>query len=143
MRSTSRAFLSLCGVAVVAAGLAAGLALLFIPLRLVAVSGGIGYCGPGYSSDSALQVRVNPGIVNTGGGGGQQAPAAAQRQLEQVCASQANGRLIAAAGTAAVALVIGLPLIAVGRRRQDSISASSSGASSLSSSGTSGSTVWK
>lgn len=142
MRSTGRAFLSLCGVAVVVGGLAAALALLFIPLRLVAVSGGIGYCGPGLSSDNALQVRVNPGIVNTGGGGGQQAPAAAQRQLEQLCASQADGRLIAAAGTAAVALVIGLPLVAVGRR-QDSVSASSSGPSSLSSSGTSGSTVWK
>jgi hypothetical protein len=143
MRSAGRAFLSLCGVAVVVGGLAAALALLFIPLRLVAVSDGIvGYCGPGFSSDNALQVRVNPGVVNTGGGGGQQAPAAAQRQLERLCASQANGRLVAAAGTTAVALVIGLPLIAAGRR-QDSISASSSEPSSLSSSGTSGSTVWK
>jgi hypothetical protein len=142
MRSSGRAFLSLCGVAVVVGGLAAALALLFIPLRLVAVTGGIGYCGPGLSSDSAVQVRADPGIVNTGGGGGQQAPAAAQRQLEHVCTSQANGRLIAAAGTAAVALIIGVPLIAIGRR-QEIISASSSGPSSLSSSGTSGSTVWK
>ena len=142
MRSSGRAFLSLCGVAVLVGGLAAALALLFIPLRLVAVTGGIGYCGPGLSSDNAVQVRADPGIVNTGGGGGQQAPAAAQRQLEHVCTSQANGRLIAAAGTAAVALIIGVPLIAFGRR-QDIISASSSGPSSLSSSGTSGSTVWK
>jgi len=143
MRSTGRGFLSLCGVAVLVGGLAAALALLFIPLRLVAVPGGIGYCGPGLSSDSALQVRVNPGIVNTGGGGGPQASAAQQQQLEQVCTRQANGRVIAATGTAAVALVLGVPLIVVGRRRQDSISASSSGPSSLSSSGTSGSTVWK
>jgi len=143
MRSTGRGFLSLCGVAVLVGGLAAALALLFIPLRLVAVPGGIGYCGPGLSSDSALQVRVNPGIVNTGGGGGSQASAAQQQQLEQVCTRQANGRVIAATGTAAVALVLGVPLIVVGRRRQDSISASSSGPSSLSSSGTSGSTVWK
>ena len=142
MRSAGRAFLSLCGVAVVVGGLAAALALALIPLRLVAVTGGIGYCGPGLSSDNAVQVRANPGVVNTGGSG-QQAPAAAQRQLERVCTSQANGRLIAAASTAAVALVVGLPMIAVGRRRQDSISASSSGPSSLSSSGTSGSTVWK
>jgi hypothetical protein len=142
MRSAGRTFLSLCGVAVVVGGLAAALALVLIPLRLVAVTGGVGYCGPGFSSDNAVQVRVNPGIVNTGGSG-QQAPAAAQRQLERVCTSQANGRLIVAAGTAAVALVAGLPMIAVGRRRQDSISASSSGPSSLSSSGTSGSTVWK
>lgn len=142
MRSTGRGFLSLCGVAVLVGGLAAALALLFIPLRLVVVPGGIGYCGPGLSSDSALQVRVNPGIVNTGGGG-PQASAAQQRQLEQVCTRQANGRVIAATGTAAVALVLGVPLIVVGRRRQDSISASSSGPSSLSSSGTSGSTVWK
>jgi hypothetical protein len=143
MRSTGREFLSLCGVAVLVGGLAAALALLFIPLRLVAVPGGIGYCGPGLSSDSALQVRVNPGIVNTGGGGGPQASAAQQQQLEQVCTRQANGRVIAATGTAAVALVLGVPLIVVGRRRQDSTSASSSGPSSLSSSGTSGSTVWK
>ena len=65
-------------------GLAAALALVFIPLRLVAVTGGIGYCGPGLSSDNAVQVRLDPGIVNTGGGAGQQAPAAAQRQLEHV-----------------------------------------------------------
>ena len=143
MRSAGGTFLSLCGVAVVVGGLAAALALVLIPLRLVAVTGGYGYCGPGLSSDNAVQVRADPGIVNTGGGAGQQAPAAAQRQLEHVCTSQANGRLIAAAGTAAVALVVGLPLIMVGRRRQDSISASSSGPSSLSSSGTSGSTVWK
>ena len=142
MRSAGGTFLSLCGVAVLVGGVAAALALALIPLRLVAVTGGIGYCGPGLSSDNAVQVRADPGIVNTGGGG-QPAPAAAQRQLERVCTSQANGRLIAAAGTAAVALVAGLPLIAVGRRRQDSISASASGPSSLSSSGTSGSTVWK
>jgi len=142
MRSAGGTFLSLCGVAVLVGGVAAALALALIPLRLVAVTGGIGYCGPGFSSANAVQVRADPGIVNTGGGG-QPAPAAAQRQLEQVCTSQATGRLIAAASTAAVALVAGLPLIAVGRRRQDSISASASGPSSLSSSGTSGSTVWK
>jgi hypothetical protein len=142
MRSAGGTFLSLCGVAVLVGGVAAALALALIPLRLVAVTGGIGYCGPGLSSDNAVQVRADPGIVNTGGGG-QPAPAAAQRQLERVCTSQANGRLIAAAGTAAVALVAGLPLIAAGRRRQDSISASASGPSSLSSSGTPGSTVWK
>jgi hypothetical protein len=142
MRSAGGTFLSLCGVAVLMGGVAAALALALIPLRLVAVTGGIGYCGPGLSSDNAVQVRADPGVVNTGGSG-QPAPAAAQRQLEQVCTSQADGRLIAAASTAAVALVVGLPLIAVGRRRQDSISASASGPSSLSSSGTSGSTVWK
>lgn len=142
MRSACWQFLSLCGVAIAVGGLAAALTLLFIPLRLVAVPGGIGYCGPGLSSDSAVQVRLDPGIVNTGGGGGQQASATQQRQLEQVCTKQANGRVIAAAGTAAVALVLGLPMIAVGRR-QDSVSTSPSGPSSLSSSGTSGSTVWK
>ncbi|MGP8000562.1 MAG: hypothetical protein ACLPKI_25055 [Streptosporangiaceae bacterium] len=137
-----RGFIRLCGVAVAAGGLAAALALLFIPLRLVAVPGGVGYCGPGLSSDSALQVRLNPGIVNTGGGGGRQASAAQQQQLEQVCTRQADGRLITAAATAAGALVLGLAMIAAGRR-QDSISESSAGASSLSSSGTPGSTVWK
>jgi hypothetical protein len=137
MRSAVR----LCGVAVVAGGLAAALALLFIPLRLVAVSGDIAYCGPGPHSDNAIQVRLNPGIVNTGGRG-QQASAAQQAQLKQVCSSQADGRLAGAASTAAVALVLGLPLIVAGRR-QDSIPESPAGPSSLSSSGTPGSTVWK
>ncbi len=142
MRSTGRDLLSLCGVAVVVGGLAAALALLFIPLRLVAVPGGIGYCGPGLSSDNAVQIRVDPGIVNTGGGGVQQPSAAQQQQLEQACTRQADGRLIGAIGTLAVALALGLPLIAIGRL-QGSISAASSGPSSLSSAGTPGSTVWK
>jgi len=137
MRSAVR----LCGVAVVAGGLAAALALLFIPLRLVAVSGGFGYCGPGLHSDTAIQVRLDPGIVNTGGRAGQQASAAQQAQLEQLCSNQADGRLIGAASTAAVALLLGLPLIVAGRR-QDISPDSPAGPSSLSSSGTPGSTVW-
>jgi len=142
MRSASRGWVRLCGVAIAVGGLAAALALLFIPLRLVAVSGGIGYCGPGFSSDSALQVRLNPGIVNTGGSGGQQVSVAQQQDLERVCTQQADRRLVVAAATAAVALIMGLPMIAAGRR-QDSISESSAGPSSLGSSGPPGGTAWK
>ena len=138
MRSAGREFLRLCGVAIIVGGLAAALALIFVPLRVVPVSRTIiGYCGPGFSSDNAVQVRMNPGVVNTGGSG-PPAPLAEQRQLERLCTSQADGRLTEAAIIAVVALVLGLPLIVLGRG-QPTRSASSSGPS-LSSSGTSGST---
>ena len=71
MRSGGRDFLRLCGVAIVVGGLAAALTLLFIPLSVQRASSGqvTGWCGPGFHSDNALQVRIDPGIVNTGGGG--------------------------------------------------------------------------
>jgi len=143
MQSAGRLFVRLCGVAIIAGGLAAALALIFVPLRVIAVSSSVvGYCGPGLSSDSAVQVRLDPGIVNTGGSGSA-APLAQQRQLERLCTNQANGRLTEAAIIAAVALGLGLPLIAVGSRHRTRSASSSSSGPSLSSSGTSGSTVWK
>ncbi len=145
MRSGGRDFLRLCGVAIVVGGLAAALTLLFIPLSVQRASSGqvIGWCGPGFHSDNALQVRIDPGIVNTGGGAGQSVPAAQQRQFEQFCTHQADGQLVEAAVIAVLALLIGLPMIAA-RRRQDEMPASpSAGPPSLSSSGTPGNTVWK
>ena len=87
MRSGGRDFLRLCGVALVVGGLAAALTLLFIPLSLPRTSTGVavGYCGPGLTSDNAVQVRLDPGIVNTGGSPGQAGTAAQQRQFEQLC----------------------------------------------------------
>jgi hypothetical protein len=100
----------------------------------------IGYCGPGFSSDNAVQVRLDPGVVNTGGSG-PPAPLAEQRQLERLCTNQADGRLTEAAIIAVVALALGLPLIVLGRRQPTRSASSSSSGPSLSSSGTSGSTV--
>jgi hypothetical protein len=142
MQSAGREFLvRLCGVAVVVGGLAAALALIFVPLRVVLVSRNvIGYCGPGFSSDNAVQVRLDPGVVNTGGSG-PPAPLAEQRQLERLCTNQADGRLTEAAIIAVVALALGLPLIVLGRRQPTRSASSSSSGPSLSSSGTSGSTV--
>jgi hypothetical protein len=145
MRSGGRDFLRLCGVAIIAGGLAAALTLLFIPLSVQRASSGqvTGWCGPGFHSDNALQVRIDPGIVNTGGGGGPPAPAAQQRQFEQFCTHQADSQLVEAAVIAVLALLIGLPMVAA-RRRQDEMSAPpGTGPPSLSSSGTPGSTVWK
>ena len=145
MRSGGRDFLRLCGVAIVVGGLAAALTLLFIPLSVQRVASGqvTGWCGPGFHSDNALQVRLDPGVVNTGGGAGPTAPAAQQRQFEQFCTHQADGQLIEAAVVAVLALLIGLPMVAA-RRRQDEMPASpGAGPPSLSSSGTPGSTVWK
>jgi hypothetical protein len=145
MRSGGRDFLRLCGVALVVGGLAAALTLLFIPLSLPRTSAGVavGYCGPGLTSDNAVQVRLDPGIVNTGGSPGQAGTAAQQRQFEQLCTHQADGQLIESAVIAVLALLIGLPMIAA-RGRQDDMPASPGAVPpSLSSSGTPGSTVWK
>jgi hypothetical protein len=88
-------------------------------------------------------VRIDPGIVNTGGGSGPSVPAAQQRKFEQFCTHQADGQLIEAAVIAVLALLIGLPMVAA-RRRQDEMPASpGAGPPSLSSSGTPGNTVWK
>jgi hypothetical protein len=117
MQSAGREAVRLGGVAIVAAGLAAALALVFLPLRLVPVSGGIvGFCGPGLRSDNALQVRLDPGIVNTGAAG-PPAPPAEQRRLEGLCAREADGRLAAAGLVTVVTLLVGLPLIVVGGRQ--------------------------
>jgi hypothetical protein len=145
MRSGGRDFLRLCGVAIVVGGLAAALTVLFVPLSVQRASSGqiVGWCGPGLRSDNALQVRIDPGIVNTGGGSGPPVPAVQQRQFEQYCTHKADGQLVEAAVIAGLALLIGLPLIAV-RRRQDERSAPpGAGPPSLSSSGTPGNTVWK
>ena len=143
MRSSRQEFLRLCGVAIVVGGLAAALALLFIPLSVQRDPAGAitGFCGPGLSSDNAVQVRLAPGVVNTGGRPGQAGSAAQQRQFEQSCTREADGQLIEAAVIAVLALLIGLPMIAA-RGRQDETSAPP-GVPSLSSSGTPGNTVWK
>jgi len=145
MRSGGRDFLRLCGVAIVVGGLAAALTLLFIPLSVQRASSGavIGWCGPGFHSDNALQVRIDPGIVNTGGGSAPAAPAAQLRQFEQFCTHRADDQLIEAAVVAVLALLVGLPMVAARRRQDEMLASPGAGPSSLSSSGTPGNTVWK
>ncbi|HUY48619.1 MAG TPA: hypothetical protein VMV92_23350 [Streptosporangiaceae bacterium] len=144
MRLTGREIVRLCGVAVLVGGLAAALALLFVPLGLEVSGTTVGYCGPGATSDNAAQVRLDPGIVNTGGSPGQSVPAAEQQQLEQFCIGEADTKLVEAAATAAVALLLGLPMISRGSRQSARSASSGSGEPpSLSSSGTAGSTVRK
>ena len=112
----------LCGVAILFGGMAAALALILVPLglqRTPGVDGQVeasGWCGPGFTSDSALQVRLDPGIVNTGQDAGQ-VSRAEQQQFEQFCTGEANTRFTQAALTGAAALLIGLPLVL--RRRPD------------------------
>lgn len=145
MRPSGREVLRLCGVAVVVGGLAAALTLLFIPLGVSRYPTGqvSGWCGPGYSSDNALQVRLDPGIVNTGDSSGQPVSTAQQQQFEQFCTHKADNQLLESAVLAVLALLIGLSLIAAGGR-QDGMPVSPDAAPpSLSSSGTPGSTVWK
>jgi hypothetical protein len=146
MRSSGREFLRLCGVAIVVGGLAAALALLFIPLSVQRDSAGVitGFCGPGLSSDNAVQVRLDPGIVNTGGRPGQAGSAAQQQQqFEQSCTHEADGQLIESAVIAVLAVLIGLSMIAARGRQDDTPAPPGAVPPSLSSSGTPGSTVWK
>jgi hypothetical protein len=148
MQWTGREMLRLGGVAVLVGGLAAALALLFVPLGLQVSSTAVGYCGPGLTSDNALQVRLDPGIVNTGGtpGQSQSVPVAEQQQLEQFCTAEADHQLVEAAIIAGVALLLGLAMIIRGSgqsARSASSGAGAPGSPSLSSSGTPGSTVWK
>ncbi len=142
MRSGGREFLRLCGVAIVVGGLAAALALLFIPLSLQRTSSGqaAGFCGPGLTSDDAVQVRLDPAIVNTGGSPGQAGTAAQQQQLEQFCTHEADNQLIESAVLAVLALLIGLPMIAASGRHGTTLPPGAA-PPSLSSSGTPGSTV--
>ena len=145
MPSSSRDFLRLCGVAIVVGGLAAALTLLFIPLTVQrAASGAVtGWCGPGHTSDNAVQVRLDPGIVNTGGSPGQAVPPALGQQFEQFCTHEADGRLIEAAVVFVLALLAGLPMIAARGRQGDVLMPPGAEPPSLSNSGTPGSTVWK
>jgi hypothetical protein len=146
MRSAGREFLRLCGVAIVVGGLAAALTLLFIPLsaqRDKQQGAVVGFCGPGRTSDNAVQVRLDPGIVNTGGSPGQAGSAAQQQQLQQFCTHEADGQLIESAVIAVLALLIGLPMITARGRQDDTPLSPGAVPPSLSSSGASGSTVWK
>jgi hypothetical protein len=118
VRPAAREIIRICGVAVVAGGLAAALALLFVPLGLERTATSVGFCGPGLTSDNALQVGIDPGIVNTGSVPGQAAvPAAEQRQLEQFCAGEADTRLIEAAVVAGLALILGIGVPVLVSRR--------------------------
>ncbi len=145
MRSAGREFLRLCGVAIVVGGLAAALTLLFIPLSVQRASSGAiaGFCGPGRTSDNAVQVRLDPGIVTTGGRPGQAGSAAQQQQLQQFCTHEADGQLIESAVIAVLALLIGLPMITARGRQDDTPLSPGAVPPSLSNSGASGSTVWK
>ena len=124
MPSSGRDFRRLCGVAIVVGGLAAALTLLLIPLSVQrAPTGAVtGWCGPGHASDNAIQVRLDPGIVNTGGSPGQAVSPALDKEFEQFCTHQADGQLIEAAVIAVLALLVGLPLIAA-RGHQDDVPA--------------------
>ena len=145
MRSPGREFLRLCGVAIVVGGLAAALTLLFVPLPVQRAPSGavIAFCGPGATSDNAVQVRLDPGIVNAGGAPGQAGTAAQQQQLERFCTHEADSQLIESAVIAVLALLIGLPMIAARGPQDDRPVSPDAAPPSLSSSDTPGSTVWK
>jgi len=120
VRPVAREIIRLCAVAIVAGGLAAALALLFGPLSVGRTVEGSttfeSFCGPGLTSDNAVQVRIDPGIVNTGGTAGQSESAAEQQQLERFCTGEADTRVTEGIITAAVALIVGIGLPVLARR---------------------------
>jgi hypothetical protein len=97
-------------------GVVAAITLLLLPLPPVTAGRfTVAWCGPGATSDNAIQVRLDPGIVNTGSIPGAAAPSQAEQQtLVAICTGAADTRITEAAITTAVALAlgIGIPLIA-------------------------------
>lgn len=85
MRLASRLLAGLLGLA----GVVVALVLLLWPLPVVE---GTGYCGPAATSDSAVEVRLHPGIVNEGGGGAAE-DASQAALLQDLCVGEANDRL--------------------------------------------------
>src|ERR1022692_811233 len=121
VRPVAQEIMRICGIAVLAGGMAAALALIFVPLSGGRTTAGAtvvgGFWGRGPSSDNAVQVRMDRGIVNTGGIPGEPAaPAAEQRQLERFCTREADTRLTEAAVTAAGALILGIGATTLSRR---------------------------
>lgn len=67
---------------------------------------GEAFCGPGTTSDSALEVRINPDVVNTGPGS-DSVSAADKSALRSVCLSAADRRIIEVAVLVGASLLIG------------------------------------
>lgn len=92
-------------VALAAALAAIGGALYFMLWPLPVVSG-TGYCGPGATSDSAIEVKLNPGVVLQGAPPDQNADASASAFLQGACVGEANDRLREAGVTFGIAALV-------------------------------------
>jgi hypothetical protein len=108
---------------------AALLMLLPLPRQDLGILNGTLYCGPGASSDSALQVMINPDVVNQGDPvslpsagqsptAEQQANARQHRVNIQVCQNAAKTRFILAAAAVIFAIAVGLTLPAILRPKR-------------------------
>ena len=119
MHPVAARVLSLAGFALIVGGLAAALTmLLLLPLPTLTAGGSaVAWCGPGETSASALQVRLDPGIVNTGSIPGQpEASQAEQKALTRVCSTVADNRITEAAAVAVITVVLGIGISLVARR---------------------------
>lgn len=116
MSPAARRVLNLVGLVIALGGVIAALTLLFIPLPPITTLGtAVAWCGPSATSDNALQVRIDPAIVNTGTIAGSGTPSQSQQAaLIQVCTGEADSRITDAAvvALAAIAFGFGVPLIA-------------------------------
>lgn len=101
MNRARRVFISL-GAALVLVGLVAALVLALRPLPTLSEwDGQVGWCGPGSKSSNALQVWLNPDIVNPNTGEFH------NQILKDFCVGEANNRMTEAALGLIAALVPG------------------------------------
>ena len=92
------------GVALLLVGVMAAAIFVLLPLpTLNAFGGQTGWCGPGRQSTNALQVRLNPDVVNQGSGG----TAADQQAFKDFCVGEADNRLMEAGLALLTGLVLG------------------------------------
>jgi hypothetical protein len=118
MHPVAARMLSLAGFALIVGGLVAAVTLLLLPLPTLTAGGSdIAWCGPGETSVSALQVRLDPGIVNTGSIPGQATASQTEQQtLIRVCSTVADNRITEAAAAAAITVALGIGISLVARR---------------------------
>jgi hypothetical protein len=118
MHPVAARMLGLAGFALIVGGLVAAVTLLLLPLPTLTAGGSdAAWCGPGETSVSALRVRLDPGIVNTGSIPGQpEASQAEQQALIRVCSSVADNRITEAAAVAVITVALGIGISLVARR---------------------------
>lgn len=82
------------GIGPLVAGVFIGAIFLLTPLPTMNELGGpVGWCGPGATSDNAIQVLLNPAVVNESGGLSQNDDYAAQMAFRSFCVGEARTRV--------------------------------------------------
>jgi hypothetical protein len=111
---THRVALAIAGLTPLIAAAFISASLLLTPLPTMNQLGSpIGWCGPGATSDNAIQVLLDPNAVNEAGGTVQSSDYAAQMALRSYCVGEARTRFIQSGLSVAAGTIVGLGLCAI------------------------------